>query len=281
MQYRLLHILALTVAIGVLSSCGDDNSRQKKQAPDDKEAAATDMMTERIPFKLVKIYPHNKTAYTEGLQYVDGYMYESTGQYGRSYIYKYELESGKVIKEYKLDDKYFGEGLTVMGDKMYMLTYRAQKGFVFNKNTFELLETFTFDAQEGWGMTNDSTHLIYGDGTSAIYYLDPETFKEVKRLKVTDNYGAVGNINELEYINGYIYANQYERDYILKINPENGKVEAEADLRRIRAQAGVAKNTHRDGAPEVMNGIAYDKATNRIFITGKNWDKMLEVRLDN
>lgn len=280
MRLRFIYTLLFMPAMAMFASCGGENNNN---TVDDKgsSSASSDKMTTRIPFKLLKIYPHNKTAYTEGLQYVDGYMYESTGQYGNSYIYKYELESGKIIKQYKLDDKYFGEGLTVLGDKMYMLTYRAQQGFVFDKNSFELLNTFAFSAQEGWGMTNDSTHLIYSDGTAALYFLDPETFKEVKRLTVTDNYGSVGNINELEYINGYIYANQWERDYILKINAETGKVEAEADLRMIRSQAGVAKNIHKDGEPEVMNGIAYDKATNRIFITGKNWDKMLEVRLDN
>lgn len=271
--------LFFTLVMILAVSCGEDN--ENKQTEETRKESSAEMMTTRIPFRLGKQYPHKTTAYTEGLQYVDGYMYESTGKYGRSYIYKYDLETGKVLKEYKFADEYFGEGLTVMGDKMYVLTYRAKTGMVFDKNTFKLLDKFTFNASEGWGLTNDSTYLIYGDGTSALYYLDPETFKEVKRMQVKDNYGPVSGINELEYINGYIYANQYERDYILKIDPETGKVVAESDLRRIRAQAGIPKNGHRDDQPEVMNGIAYDKDNNRVFITGKNWDKILEVKLDN
>lgn len=270
----------LLVTIIALSSCQEDKPNETSNT-NKEETAALEMMTKRIPFTLVNQYPHNKMAYTEGLQFVDGYMYESTGRYGLSFIYKYELNTGKVLKEYKFEDKYFGEGLTVMGDKMYALTYKAHKGFVFDKNSFKLLNTFTINANEGWGLTNDSTNLIYGDGTSALYFLDPNTFNEVKRLTVTDKYGAVNGVNELEYINGYIYANQYERDYILKINPETGKVEAECDLRQLRRQANIPQVSHRENEPEVMNGIAYDKANNRIFITGKNWDKILEVKLDN
>src|SRR5690606_15516749 len=143
------------------------------------------------------------------------------------------------------------------------------------------LGEFPIKAKEGWGLTNDSTHLIYGDGTAALYFIDPTTFSEVRRVQVTDQYGPVGNINELEYINGYIYANQYETDFILKIDPATGNVLGQADLRRIRSQAGIAPASAREGQPEVMNGIAYDKENNKIYITGKNWPKILEVKLDN
>lgn len=280
MRSWILHCTSILLTASLIS-CGDNEHKQEQQSPEKNETRTDELMTKRIPFRLVKQYPHNKTAYTEGLQYVDGFMYESTGHYGASFIYKYELETGKVLKEYKFDNKYFGEGMTIMGDKMYALTYRAQVGMVFDRHTFKKLGEFKINAREGWGLTNDSTHLIYGDGTSALYFLDPETLTEVKRMQVSDNYGPVNGINELEYINGYIYANQYERDYILKIDPSTGKVLAECDLRRIRAQAGIPRNEHREDQPEVMNGIAYDKEQNRIFITGKNWDKILEVKLDN
>lgn len=277
--YRYIRQAAIMMSVVIIaSSCGED---VKQEEPKEVTKPTPGIVTKRIPFTLLKEYPHKTTAYTEGLQYVDGYMYESTGQYGNSYIYKYDLQTGKVLKEYKMDDKYFGEGLTVLGDKMYVLTYRAQKGFVFDKNTFKQLGSFNITAAEGWGMTNDSTYLIYSDGSPNLYYLDPQTFNEVKRLQVMDKYGLVGNINELEYINGYIYANQWERDNILKIDPANGHVVAEFDMRRIRTQAGIPENRGMPGQAEVMNGIAYDKATNRIFVTGKNWDKTLEVKLDN
>lgn len=277
-QYSRLIIISAIIVFAV--SCSDDT--EKKQSTDEVSVQQpAGPSKEVIPALLVNQYPHMVSAYTEGLQFVDGLMYESTGQYGRSYLYKYELGTGKVISEYKIDNQYFGEGMTVMGDVIYMLTYREHVGFMFDKNSFKLLGKFPVRANEGWGLTNDSTHLIYGDGTAAIYFLDPKTQEEVKRLQVTDKYGPVVNINELEYINGYIYANKYETELILKIDPQTGKVVGEADLRRIRRQAGIANNSHIDGQPEVMNGIAYDKENNRIYITGKNWPKILEVKLDN
>lgn len=267
-------------AIIAIVSCNDE--KQNEQAAEVTETQPAEPTQVILPATLVNQYPHKASAYTEGLQFADGFMYESTGRYGQSYIYKYEAETGKLIKEYKLDDKYFGEGLTIIGDKMYVLTYKEKTGLIFDKNTFKQLGTFPIRTNEGWGMTNDSTHLICSDGTPYLYFLNPETFEEVKRLEVMDKYGPVSNINELEYINGYIYANKWETELILKIDPNSGKVVGQADLGRIRAQAGIPpKNSYVDSQPEVMNGIAYDKATNRIFITGKNWPKILEVKIDN
>lgn len=270
----------LFLVIIVVASCKDETQNEQPAAETETQPAEPTQVI--IPVKLVNQYPHITTAYTEGLQFADGIMYESTGHYGKSYIYKYETETGKLIKEYKLDDKYFGEGLTIIGNKMYVLTYKEKTGLIFDKNTFKQLGTFPIRTNEGWGMTNDSTHLICSDGTPYLYFLNPETFEEVKRLEVMDKYGPVSYLNELEYINGYIYANQWETEFILKIDPNSGKVVGQADLSRIRAQAGIPPNNKYDETqPEVMNGIAYDKATNRIFITGKNWPKILEVRLDN
>lgn len=262
----------------ITASCGSDES---KEQPAETPAAAKETMNAVIPVKLVNTYPHSTTAYTEGLQYVDGVMYESTGHYGQSFLYKYEPETGKLIKELKIDDRFFGEGITVLGDKIYMLTYKEKTGLIFDKNTLKETGTFSYATEEGWGMTNDGTHLIYGDGTAYLYYLDPTTFAQVKRIEVTDNYGLVSKLNELEYINGYIYANQWETELIVKIDPKTGKVVGQADLRSVRMQAGVPPRSFREDEPEVLNGIAYDKATNRIFVTGKNWPKLLEVKLDN
>lgn len=277
-QYSRLIIIVMIVVFAMSCNNEGEESQSTEEPPVQQPVQPSQ---EVIPVLLVNQYPHMVSAYTEGLQFVDGLMYESTGQYGRSYLYKYELGTGKVISEYKLENKYFGEGMTVMGDIIYMLTYREHTGFMFDKNTFKLLGKFPVRTNEGWGLTNDSTHLIYGDGTAGLYFLDAKTKEEVKRLQVTDRYGPVVNINELEYINGYIYANKYETELILKIDPNTGKVVGQADLRRIRAQAGVAPSSHISGQPEVMNGIAYDKENNRIYITGKNWPKILEVKLDN
>lgn len=276
MKYR--NIFAAVLAALAITACKDEGAQQ---AENKETTTPATPMTRRIPYTLLKQYPHRTDAYTQGLQYVDGYMYECTGHYGQSHIYKYELETGKVLMEYKLDDKYFGEGLTVMGDKVYVITWREQTGLVFNKETFKPLGTFPLETTEGWGLTNDSTYLIYSDGSPYLYFLDPATYKQVKRVEVRDQYGSVGNINELEYINGYIYANQYETEFILKIDPATGNVLGQADLRNLRAQAGIPPRSHSEDKPEVLNGIAYDKPGNRIFITGKNWPKILEIKLDN
>lgn len=276
MNTRFLKSLLFPVVL-MVASCGGE----KETAREETISETTEEVQINIPFVLVKAYPHNTADYTQGLQFVDGAMYESAGQYGKSRVCKYELETGKLLNEYKMDDKYFGEGLTVMGDKIYIITWQEQTGIVLDKKSFNLLGTFQLQTREGWGLTNDSTYLIYSDGTSNLYFLNPATFTEVKRVEVMDKYGPVTNINELEYINGYVYANQYETELILKIEPNSGKVVGQSDLSRLRLQAGIPANTHMPGQPEVLNGIAYDKENNRLFITGKNWPKILEVKLDN
>ena len=271
----------LLVAMLSVASCKED-VKQQDQSAETTQSETKEETLESIQAKLINTYPHKTEAYTEGLQLVDGIMYESTGHYGASRLYKYDPESGRVQKEVSIDGKYFGEGITVMGDNIYMLTYREKTGLIFDKNTLQQKGTFSYSNEEGWGMTNDSTHLIYSDGTPYIYFMDPTTFKHVKRIEITNPYGLlVSKINELEYINGYIYANQWETELILKIDPTTGKVVAQADIRPIRAQAGIPAYRGQEGTPEVLNGIAYDKANNRIFITGKNWPKILEIKLDN
>src|SRR5690606_6619138 len=154
------------------------------------EGDASDMVRPQIlSFSVINVYPHDAGAFTQGLEFHDGYLYESTGQYGSSELRKTEIETGKVLQAVKLDQKYFGEGMTIMGDKIYLLTYRERAGFVYDLKTMKLLQTFTTATEEAWGLTNDGTHLIYGDGTSNLYFLDPSTFAEVKRIRVRDQYG--------------------------------------------------------------------------------------------
>lgn len=274
-----IKISYLLAAVLMLSACGDE-PEEKKETP--KEETPVDTYVPKvISYQLINQYPHSTTAFTEGLEYVDGYLYEGTGQYGRSDIRKTELTTGKVIKDLKVSDQYFGEGITVMGDKIYQLTYREKKAMVYDKNTFKLLQTFPTFTNEAWGMTNDGTNIIYGDGSDQLYFVKPEDFSIIKTLKVNDRFGPVSYINELEYINGFIYANQWQTDLILKIDPNSGKVVAHADLTTLRARTGIPAPGMDENAPEVMNGIAYDKENNRIFITGKNWPKLFEIKLDN
>lgn len=271
--------ILLSVSLFFVASCSENDE-------DGAEQTDVEVTNLRVPkvmsFQIVKEYPHDVTAFTEGLEYIDGHMYESVGHYGKSDIRKTELETGKIVQQQKMDAKYFGEGMTVLNDKIYQLTYQERTGFVYDKESFKLLKTFSYNTKEGWGMTNDGTHLIYGDGETSLIFLDPATLKEVKRMTVTDQYGSVAYVNELEYINGFIYANQWRTNLILKIDPANGEVIARADLTDLRRVAGIPEPVLNDeSAPEVLNGIAYDKTGNRIFITGKNWPKIFEIKLDN
>jgi glutamine cyclotransferase len=234
-----------------------------------------------IPYDIVREYPHDPAAFTEGLEYKDGFLYESTGQYGSSDLRKVELSTGKVLQSTKLDRNYFGEGLTIIDGKIYQLTYREGKGFVYNLATLKQEKTFPFHAPEGWGMTTNGTQLIFDDGSNVLHFIDPATSREVKQLAVTDEHGPVNQINELELIHGYLYANVWQTDIILKIDTATGHVVGRADLNSLRQRVGIPPISANPHAPEVLNGIAYDAAGNRIFITGKNWPKVLEIKLDN
>lgn len=268
----------LFAALLLITSCGEDNETTD-DTPDTTPKVEAPKL---IPYSVVKEYPHDPTAFTEGLQFVDGYLYESTGQYGASDVRKTELETGKILLKTEMDKSYFGEGLAIIGDKLYQLTYMEHTGFVYDLKTLKEVGKFQFYNKEGWGMTTDGTHLIYDDGGNTLYFMDPKTFQEVKRVEVMDERGPVRQLNELEYIKGFIYANQWQTNYIYKIDPGTGKVVGKVDLFDLRQKVGIPYPIAGDEkGPEVMNGIAYDAVSNRIFITGKNWPKVIEVKLDN
>ncbi len=272
------------LALGMLlQSCKDEPTTNT-----DDNTATTDSTNAvkppaQIPFTVVAAYPHDNTAFTEGLQYVDGVMYESTGLRGKSVLKKNDLQTGRELQRIQLDGKYFGEGITVLNGKIYQLTYEEKTGFVYDAKTLKQLQTFTYANEEGWGMTNDGTNLLYSDGSDVLYFMNPTDFSIVKKIQVKDQYGPITDINELEYIKGYIYANQWRADMIYKIDPSTGNVVGIADMRNLRRQTGIPplEEATDETKPEVLNGIAYDAATNRIFITGKNWPKIFEVKLDN
>ena len=265
----------------LIAACGNEHKPSPVSTESVTNAASTIAVPLSISYDILNEYPHDPGAFTEGLEYKDGNLYESTGQYGYSDIRKVDLKTGKVLLSKNMEPQYFGEGLTILNGKIYQLTYREGKGFVYDLATLKLLTTFTFAASEGWGMTNNGSYLIFDDGTNLLHYLDPNTFKEVKQLTVTDEHGPVNEINEPELIHGYIYANQWQTDLILKIDTSTGHVVARADLGTLRQRAGIPQPSGRRNGPDVLNGIAYDAATNRIFITGKNWPKLFEIRLDN
>ena len=235
----------------------------------------SDLTPQKFNYKIIKAYPHNIEHFTEGLEIRKGFLYEGTGQEGSSAIYKTDLNNWKNTKEYKLDQQYFGEGITILNDKLYQLTYKTQIGFVRDLNTFELLKTWTFKNEQGWGLTNDGKSLIMSDGTDFIYFIDSNSFKEIRKIQVCNQAGVVQNLNELEYINGEIWANIWTTDKIVKINPETGKITAEIDLKGL-----LSSNLLNQSSPiDVLNGIAYDKEKNKIYVTGKLWPKIFEIEL--
>ena len=248
-----------------------------------KEKETVESTVPVIYYKVKSTWPHDTEAFTQGLVVHNGLLYESTGQEGKSWIGIVDVKTGEADKKIILDDKYFGEGITILNNKIYQLTYKERTVIVYDQKTMKQLQTFPLFTNEGWGMTNDGKHIIFSDGSVNIYFVYPNTFKEVKRISVSDNYVPVSNINELDLINGFIYSNQWQTDYILKIDTASGKVVAQANLTNLRAQAGIPPVNQRtdEGDPEYLNGIAYDKAGNRIFITGKYWPKLFEVKLDN
>jgi|SRR5262252_5584146 len=224
-------------------------------------------------YRVIHTYPHDPDAFTQGLIYVDGYLYESTGRNGKSSIRKVDLATGKVLQHYDLAQQYFGEGLTNWDDDLVQLTWQAHLGFVYDRASFKWKRSFEY-AGEGWGLTQDGKHLILSDGTPVLRFLDPQTFEETRRLPVTDEKGQpVVNINELEYIHGEIYANIWETDQIVRISPKTGRVVGRIDLTGI-----IDKKTLSD-PNAVLNGIAYDAKQDRIFVTGKLWPKLFEIKI--
>lgn len=223
-------------------------------------------------YRIKNTYPHDSSAFTQGLVYRDGILYESTGLRGRSSVRRVTLETGNILSQTSLLPEFFGEGIAVFGDRIYQLTWTTGVGFIYDKKTLALLQEFRYGI-EGWGMTHDGKALIVSDGSSTLYYWDPETLREVKRLSVTDGGKPVTNLNELELVEGEIYANIWQQDRIARVSPETGKVTGWIDLKGLLAPAD------RHGGEDVLNGIAYDPGKKRLFVTGKLWPKLFEIEL--
>lgn len=237
--------------------------------------AAKKTSTASVPeytYKIVKVFPHDPGAYTQGLVYKDGVFYEGTGLNGRSSLRKVRLESGEVLQRVDLPPEFFGEGIALLGGKIFQLTWKAGTGFVYDARDFHLLRKFSYPG-EGWGLTTDG-HLLYmSDGTPEIRVLNPETFREVRRIKVHDGASPVQELNELEFINGEIFANVWQADRIARISPHTGKVVGWIDL------SGLLSPMYRRTPDAVLNGIAYDAQGKRLFVTGKLWPNVFEITL--
>jgi glutaminyl-peptide cyclotransferase len=238
-----------------------------------------------LRYNVLNVYPHDTLSYTQGLIVFNGQMLEATGgspAYNpyKSWVGKVDLKTGKVSQKIPLDASYFGEGITILNNKLYQLTWTSKKGFVYDAATMKKLQEFPLKT-EGWGITNDSANLIMSDGSSNLYFLNPTNFSTLKVVGVTDNNGPVNNLNELEYYKGYIYANKYQTYYILKIDPSNGQVVGRADMTGILEKYS-NENTNKEkytSGDAVLNGIAFDGQTGKLFITGKLWPSLYEITL--
>ena len=228
-------------------------------------------------YRIVKTYPHDPSAYTQGLIYVDGFLYESTGLHGRSTLRKVDLETGRPLQQYAVLAQYFAEGLTAWGSDLIQLTYRTQTGFVYDRATLKLKTSFPYTG-EGWGLTHDGKRLIVSDGTAVLRFWDPITFRETGRLPVRDRGQPVKDLNELEYVQGEIFANVWHTDRIARISPATGNVVGWIDLKNLLKPGEIAAAPPLDGEA-VLNGIAYDAARDRLFVTGKLWPRLFEIKL--
>jgi glutamine cyclotransferase len=233
----------------------------------------SDIKPQSLNFKIVNTYSHNPTYFTEGFEFYKGILFEGTGDYGTSYISSYNPNNGKIISSLKIDNQYFGEGITILNGKMYQLTYKTHIGFIYNVNTFEKEGEFSFSSNEGWGLTNDGKNLIMSDGTSKIHFINPSDFKIIKTIEVCDNNGIIDNINELEYVDGIIYSNIWGKNTILKIDASNGKVLAYINMEGLLPLLNSSNI-------DVLNGIAYNQVEKTFYVTGKYWPKIFSVHFE-
>jgi len=223
-------------------------------------------------YKIVNTFPHKSEAFTQGLVWEDGFLYEGTGLHRHSTLRKVELETGKVLQKYELPDEFFAEGITIFGDTIIQLTYKSNVGFAYDKNTFKLLREFNYPT-EGWGITHNGKNLIMSDGTPTLHFLDPETFEEIYSVDVYHNNKLLRRLNELEFVEGQIYANIWPTDRIAIIEPQTGQVIAFVDMKGLLTGQDLSREIN------VLNGIAYDPVKRRLFVTGKFWPKLFEIKL--
>jgi glutamine cyclotransferase len=223
-------------------------------------------------FRVVRVYPHDRQAFTQGLLYRDGFLYESTGLYGFSSLRKVELATGRVVKQHRLDRRYFGEGLTDWQGTLLQLTWQSNLGFIYDLASLSLRGTFSYPG-EGWGLAQDGQRLIMSDGTAELRFLDPRTRRETGRMTVRDGALPLAGLNELEVVRGEILANVYPTGRIARISPRTGRVSGWIDL------TGLLSPAERQAGAEMLNGIAYDPRADRFFVTGKRWPKLYEIEL--
>ncbi|RYZ41873.1 MAG: glutaminyl-peptide cyclotransferase [Sphingobacteriales bacterium] len=267
---RLVSLAAIAL---FLAACNNGDKDSSTPAADPTPAPIPSKAAKSISYSIVQTYPHDTSSFTQGLVIYNGNLYEGTGERGHSHLLKTDLKTGKIEQHVSLAQKYFGEGITILRDTVYQLTWQERVVFVYTLKDFKKVKEFAFNT-DGWGITTDGKELLVSDGSSNIYYYNPSTFQLQRTQTITEDGSLSYNLNELEYIDGFIYANQWQAPYILKIDPGSGSVVGKIDLTNIwnRVKA-------KDPAADVPNGIAYDSNTKKIYITGKKWPELYEVQL--
>jgi glutaminyl-peptide cyclotransferase len=279
MQTQTTRTLALTLFL-ILAACGGAANAPTTETP---AAANTPPANANAPapspaevpvytYEVVESYPHDPKAYTQGLVFHDGALYESTGQYGESTLRKVELKKGKVKKKLEVPGQYFAEGMTILNGKIYQLTWQQGKCFVYDLKDFKLESELTYEG-EGWGLTTDGRQLILSDGTNQLRFIDPATFRVTRTVSVMDGGHPLADMNELEYIRGEIYANVWKTDRIARLEPQTGRILSWIDLTGLRPEETLRN------VENVLNGIAYDEEHDRLYVTGKRWPKIFEIKL--
>jgi glutaminyl-peptide cyclotransferase len=259
-RWAVFALILLTVILG--PSC---SARQM-------HVSLPETLTPLMTYEVMEVYPHDPQAFTQGLIYRDGFLYESTGRYGESSLRKVDLDSGQILQQVNLDPDFFGEGLTDWDDRLIQLTWREGLGLIYNIEEFSLLGQFNIST-EGWGLTQDGEQLIMSDGSSSLYFLNPETFEVTGTVTVADQGYEINQLNELEYIRGQVFANIWQTNDIIRIDPDTGEVLGWIDL------SGILPEEARTETTNVLNGIAYDSQGDRLFVTGKYWPYLYEIRL--
>lgn len=254
----------------LLTFSGGCHSQPTPSTPAIAQAPVT---ATRVAFRVVKSYPHDTDAFTQGLLWHDGALYESTGREQKSTLRRVDLETGKVLQLHRLPADIFGEGLSLAGDRFIQISWQNRRAFVYDARTFELLGEWNYNG-EGWGLTFDGKNLVMSDGSEYLTWRNPKTFEEEKRIAVSFNGKPLKNLNELEWINGEVWANVWQTNYIVRIDPQSGAVKEYLDCSGLLGKS-------RRGGEDVLNGIAYDAAKKRIFITGKLWPRLFEIALQN
>ena len=271
----LLSTVGLLGTAGAFGACGDqqETAAASESAGDPADqTAATAARTPTYSYEVVNVYPHDPAAFTQGLQWHNGRLFESTGQVGTSDIREVELTTGRVLRTQPLEEPHFGEGMVILGTQLYQITWTSGKAFTYDPATFRRSGTFSYDG-EGWGLTTDGTSVIMSNGSSTIIWRDPKTFAGTKSITVTDHGTPVTQLNELEWVKGELWANIWQSEQIARIDPATGNVLGWIDL------SGILPALDRTGKEDVLNGIAYDAEKDRVFVTGKLWPKLYEIRV--